>query len=64
VACIQATVDRTRQSVANLSVITQTSAELEKTEDKHLWRLEVEGREESREAVSRRASILGHGWNH
>jgi hypothetical protein len=50
--------------VANLSVITQTSAELEKTEDKHLWRLEVEGREESREAVSRRASILGHGWNH
>lgn len=50
--------------MAKLHVITQISAELEKTEDKYLWRLEVEGREESREAVSRRASILGLGWNH
>lgn len=47
--------------MAKLGVITHTPAELEKTEDKYLWRLEVEGREESREAVSRRASILGLG---
>lgn len=38
--CIQETVDRTRPSVAKLHVITQTSAELEKTEDKGFggWR--------------------------
>ena len=47
-----------------LNVTTQVSAELEKTEDKHLWRLEMEGREESMDTVSRRASILGLGCNH